>query len=156
MSFKGDDFTEKASEALSGARDVAREFKNINVFPPHLALGLLNAEDGLAKKIISLAKGDATAIERALKRLIVKLPAQDPAPDEPGFSQELVKVLKGAQEQQKKNGDSFIAVDHFILALMDHKDVREAFQSGGAVCSFRHFVVFSHPNEWVCVDEGSD
>jgi ATP-dependent Clp protease ATP-binding subunit ClpB len=59
-----------------------------------------------------------TAFGRALKKLIVRFPAQSPPPDDISFSSAALKVLREAQSIQKTMHDSYIAQDHLLLALL--------------------------------------
>ena len=60
-------------------------------------------------------------VTRGLQKLIVRLPTQDPPPDDTSLSSALLKVLREAQSIQKNMHDSYIAQDHLLLALI--KDV---------------------------------
>jgi ATP-dependent Clp protease ATP-binding subunit ClpB len=54
---------------------------------------------------------------RGLQKIIVRLPAQTPPPDEILFSRAALNVLREAQSLQKTMHDSHIAQDHILLAL---------------------------------------
>jgi ATP-dependent Clp protease ATP-binding subunit ClpB len=56
-------------------------------------------------------------VKRGLQKLIVRLPAQSPPPDDTSFSFAVNKVLLEAQSLQKAWHDSYIAQDHILLAL---------------------------------------
>jgi ATP-dependent Clp protease ATP-binding subunit ClpB len=51
--------------------------------------------------ILSKAGGDATAFQRALQKLLVRVPAQDPPPDDIEMSSAASKLLRAAQKIQK-------------------------------------------------------
>ena len=59
-----------------------------------------------------------TVVSRGLQKLIVRLPTQDPPPDDTSLSSALLKVLREAQSIQKNMHDSYIAQDHLLLALI--------------------------------------
>lgn len=56
-----------------------------------------------------------------MQKLIVRLPAQSPPPEEVTLSGAIAKVLREAHNLQKTMHDSYIAQDHILLALL--KDV---------------------------------
>lgn len=56
-------------------------------------------------------------MDRAIKKALVRLPAQDPPPEQVAPAPSLLKVLRDAQKLQKTQRDSFIAQDHLIAAL---------------------------------------
>lgn len=66
-----------------------------------------------------------------LEILLAKLPAQEPPPDEVAPSSKLIKVFREAERFQKKHGDSFVAVDHVVRALIGDNDLKPVFTVAG-------------------------
>ena len=66
-----------------------------------------------------------------MQKLIVRLPAQQPAPEEISFSPAAVKVLKEAQSIQKTMHDSYIAQDHILLALLKDSTIAPILKEAG-------------------------
>ncbi|KAF9966281.1 hypothetical protein BGZ70_002785 [Mortierella alpina] len=129
-------FTEKSEKTIGQARELAREFSNSQITPTHLVSAMLDeSEEGpgssLLKSIINKAGAIPEEIERAFKKLLVRLPTQNPAPLEVSFSPQAYQILRKAQEHQKKQKDSFISVDHLILALMDDSATWKVFTDNG-------------------------
>ncbi|PRP76580.1 hypothetical protein PROFUN_15012, partial [Planoprotostelium fungivorum] len=124
-------FTRQTNEVLMAARDLALENSHPQLSPIHVALALLADEGGLAKSICNKASIDPQLIERGLKKLLVRLPAQDPPPSEVSGSGAFNKLLKNATEIQKKQEDAHLAVDHLLLALDEDRDVSSVFSSNG-------------------------
>lgn len=58
------------------------------------------------------------AVKRAIRKLIVRLPVQNPLPDEITLSSACLKTLREAQTLQKTMHDSYIAQDHLLRALL--------------------------------------
>jgi len=50
---------------------------------------------------ISKAGGDPAVVNRAIQKLVVRLPAQDPPPEDTSLSQATHRVLREAQNLQK-------------------------------------------------------
>ncbi|CEP08696.1 hypothetical protein [Parasitella parasitica] len=117
----GMNFTEKVEKALGIAQSLAREFGNSQIMPAHIACALFDKTDGppLFGSILEKAGVEATTVERGYKKSIVKLPSQDPAPAEIAISPQAAKLLRNAEKHMKDQKDSFIAIDHVILALAD-------------------------------------
>lgn len=59
-----------------------------------------------------------TSFRRLVQKQLVRLPAQQPAPDEVSLGSATSKVLREAQSLQKNMHDSYIAQDHILLALL--------------------------------------
>ena len=57
---------------------------------------------------------------------MVRLPSQDPPPDQIAMSPAFSKVLRSANELQKTQKDSYIAVDHMITALAQDATVQKS------------------------------
>ncbi|EIN13756.1 hypothetical protein PUNSTDRAFT_58027 [Punctularia strigosozonata HHB-11173 SS5] len=127
------DFTDKAQESIAAAVQLAKDYANAQVHPAHLAFVLLNESAGdptppggvthtqgtsLFSSVIQKAGGDPAVVKRGIQKIIVRLPAQTPPPDETTLSSAALKVLREAQSLQKTMHDSYIAQDHLLLALI--------------------------------------
>ncbi|EGN99962.1 hypothetical protein SERLA73DRAFT_180301 [Serpula lacrymans var. lacrymans S7.3] len=131
MSFE---FTDKTSSSIAAAHQLAKDYANAQVHPAHIASALLNEGAGepsmpgglsggnsgasLFSSVIQKAGGDPAIIKRGLQKIIVRLPAQNPPPDEVTLSAGAIKVLREAQSLQQTMHDSYIAQDHILLALV--------------------------------------
>jgi len=130
----GMQFTDRAQQALVDAQELAQQYAHTQFLPLHLAVSLLDPPPDLSKdqqvktheshataplfkQVIERAHGDPQAFDRALKKALVRLPSQDPAPDHVSVSPAFSKVLRSANELSKTQKDSFIAVDHLIQCL---------------------------------------
>ncbi len=127
MSFT-QNFTDKTNDIISAAQNLAIENSHVQLTPIHVAVALFTDADGLAKSICTKAGVDGQVVERNLRKLLVRLPAQEPAPTEVQPNPALIKVLRNAVEIQKKQGDNHTAVDHVLLALAQDPDVGKAFR----------------------------
>eukprot|EP01103_Thecamoeba_quadrilineata_P017599 TRINITY_DN6312_c0_g1_i1.p1 TRINITY_DN6312_c0_g1~~TRINITY_DN6312_c0_g1_i1.p1 ORF type:complete len:887 (-),score=256.91 TRINITY_DN6312_c0_g1_i1:221-2881(-) len=123
-------FTEKVREALSAANQVAVESANVQLTPVHLAT-VLFSDDGLGRRIVEKLSIDPKTVDRAIKKQLVRLPSQHPAPSEVSISLSLKTVLQHAIDIQKSQGDSHVAVDHLILALAKDPTIGPIFKECG-------------------------
>ena len=149
MSTSNMNFTDRASKALSDAMGIAETNAHPQLLPLHLASSLLdpppdeskdqqqtvNASHGAAsqslfRQVVERAHGDAQAFQRALNKAIVRLPSQNPPPEQIAMAPSFTKVLRQAHELQKTQKDSFIAVDHLIIALSEDASVQSALKDG--------------------------
>lgn len=124
-------FTEQTRAAITAAREVAEKFQHGQLTPTHLATALFQAQDGLARQVAAKAGVDADEVERQARRPLSSFSVHDPAPEQPVPTRDLVNVLKQAQALQKKQGDSHLAVDHLLLALLDDATVKKSFEAAG-------------------------
>jgi ATP-dependent Clp protease ATP-binding subunit ClpB len=63
-------------------------------------------------------------VKRSLQKALVRLPTQNPPPDETTFSGATLKVMREAQSLQKTMHDTYIAQDHIILALLKDSTIQ--------------------------------
>ncbi|PCH33652.1 hypothetical protein WOLCODRAFT_141737 [Wolfiporia cocos MD-104 SS10] len=125
-------FTDKTQETLAAAIQLAKDYANAQVYPVHIAFALLNEGAGeqvpggvnqqsghsLFRSVIERAGGDTTTVKRSLQKLIVRMPTQQPPPDEISLSSAALKVLRDAESLRKTMHDSYIAQDHLLAALI--------------------------------------
>ncbi|ORY90575.1 putative HSP100 protein [Syncephalastrum racemosum] len=126
-------FTDKVEKALGASESLAREYGHSQLGPYHLACALLDETEGpsLFRSILEKTGVEPAAIERGYKKLLVKLPSQDPPPNQITMSPALAKVLRQAESIMKNQKDSFISVDHIILALYDDPTASRPLRDGG-------------------------
>jgi ATP-dependent Clp protease ATP-binding subunit ClpB len=68
---------------------------------------------------------------RCLRKRLVRLPTIDPAPDQVYPSKDFSAVLKKAQQDQKKRGDTYLGVDVLLLALLNDGEIAAAIAEAG-------------------------
>lgn len=120
---------------------LAEQYAHSQLLPVHLAVALLdplpdqskdlqNAPPGttstLLRQVVERAHGDPQLFDRALKKTLVRLPSQDPPPDNVSMAPSFNNVLRKAMELQKTAKDTYIAVDHLITALADEPSIQVA------------------------------
>ncbi|PWW79821.1 P-loop containing nucleoside triphosphate hydrolase protein [Tuber magnatum] len=140
--------TDKASRALSGAHDCASQYSHPQVTPMHLVFALMSGpqiESGTApagaapvpsapsllRQVIDKANGDFQTFERAVKKALVRMPSQEPPPDNVSVSPSFSKVLREAQKLQKTQRDSYVAQDHLILAVVQDSGIQKLIVEAG-------------------------
>lgn len=124
-------FTDRSTKALSDAQDLATQYAHSQLQPIHLAVSLFDPPADLSKdqqntvppqplfkQVVERAHGDTQLLDRALKKALVRLPSQDPPPENVSVAPSFSKVLRSASELAKTQKDSFIAVDHLIQCLV--------------------------------------
>ena len=138
-------FTDRAAKALSDAANLAEQYAHTQILPLHLAVALFDpppdeskdqqqtanashshASSPLFKQVVERAHGDPQIMDRSLKKALVRLPSQDPPPEHVTMSPPLAKVIRAATELQKTQKDSFVAIDHLILALAQDQKIQDA------------------------------
>ncbi len=119
-----DRFTNKAQEAVTNCRVVMSRFGHSQVAPEHLALSLLEQQDGLAVKILERLEVKPQAVIEELSRYLGGQPkgsALSVAKDEIHVSSKLMSLFELAGAEAERLKDQYISVEHLILALCDDK-----------------------------------
>ncbi|KAJ1912550.1 hypothetical protein H4219_005553 [Mycoemilia scoparia] len=114
-------FTEKLLEALKSGMDSAREEGHSELSPLHIVSAIGEKGDGYLHNIVEMAGGKQLDFDRAMKKALVRLPTQSPAPAQITPSRAFISTLDKAKKLMKENGDQFIAIDTFLLACCDEK-----------------------------------
>ena len=140
----GMNFTDRAQKALADAHELAQQYSHSQILPLHLAVSLLdppvdeskdqqnntaNASHAagsapLFKQVVERAHGDPQQLDRAMKKALVRLPSQDPPPENVSISPTFSKVLRSANELSKTQKDSYVAQDHLIQALSQDSSIQ--------------------------------
>ncbi|UNI21477.1 Heat shock protein hsp98 [Purpureocillium takamizusanense] len=135
------DFTDRAQKAVEDAMTLAEQYAHSQLLPVHLAVSLLDPpvdqskdqQNGpaqptvtLFRQVIERAHGDPQLFDRALKKSLVRLPSQDPPPEQVSLSPSFHGVLRKALELQKVQKDTYIGVDHLITALSEDGNIQTA------------------------------
>ena len=139
----GMQFTDRGQKALADAHELAQQYSHSQILPLHLAVSLLDppideskdqqqamnashtsGNAPLFKQVVDRAHGDPQMLDRAMKKALVRLPSQDPPPEHVSISPQFSKVLRQANELQKTQKDSYIAIDHLIQALSQDASIQ--------------------------------
>ncbi|KAF9875561.1 hypothetical protein CkaCkLH20_06942 [Colletotrichum karsti] len=132
------EFTDRGEKAVQDAMALAEQYAHSQLLPVHLAVSLLDPPadqskdqqnappqtSSMFRQVIERAHGDPQLFDRALKKTLVRLPSQDPPPDQVSVAPTFHAVLRKAQELQKTQKDTFIAIDHLIQALAEDHTIQ--------------------------------
>ncbi|KAK1075460.1 Heat shock protein hsp98 [Friedmanniomyces endolithicus] len=141
----GMQFTDKASTALGDAQELAQQYAHSQMLPIHLGVSLIDPPPDqskdqqtnhahashsassvpLFKQVVERAHGDPQLFDRALKKALVRLPSQDPPPEQVSVSPSFTKILRAANDLSKTQKDTYIAVDHLIQCLVQDATIQK-------------------------------
>lgn len=128
-------FTHKTNEILLASRSLAEENGHPQITPVHLSLALLDDNEGLLKQAVKASSENnpsaVEALEKSLHTLLRKVPKQTPPPDDVTVNAGMIKILKKAQWNQRKRGDSYLAVDQLLLASLEDPQIVDVFKNAG-------------------------
>ncbi|HOW65301.1 MAG TPA: ATP-dependent chaperone ClpB [Candidatus Paceibacterota bacterium] len=113
-------FTEKSQAALMAARNLAASRQHQAVDVEHLALALMEQEDGLIPRLFEKARVALDLIKAKTEEELGRIPrVSGDATTEEGLlvTQRLNKVLAKAGDEAKKLRDEYVSVEHLVLAM---------------------------------------
>ena len=114
------------TEAVESALSLALHNKNMEVEPVHFLWALLTNSNSVLNQAFNKMNVDKTAIELDVKSLAEKLPKSSSVSKENiRISRNLVQALERGVGEMTKSGDSFLAVDTFILANLKEEPFKD-------------------------------
>lgn len=115
------DYTEMALEGIVGAVEAARTSKQQVVDTEHLMKALLEQKDGLARRIFTKAGLDNTSVLQETDSFISQQPKVVGDTSGPILGSHLSSLLENTKKHKKEMGDSFVSVEHMLLAFFSDK-----------------------------------
>ncbi len=114
--------TNQLSETIQSGLSLALHNKNQEVEIIHIIWGLLTNTNSILNQLLNKLNIDKAAIELEAKSYASKLPAvSSVTKDNIKISRNVVNALEKSQGLMNSTGDTFIAVDTFIIANLDDK-----------------------------------
>ena len=114
-------FTEKSREALTTAQGLAAQYGHQEVDAEHLALALVNQEDGFVPRVLERVGVAPKALATALEAVLKKRPSVRGPGAEMGtitISQRVAKAIANAEALAKRLRDEYVSVEHIFAELL--------------------------------------
>ena len=112
-----DKYTQKATEALNAAQELAQERQNQYLTPEHLLYALVDQQDGLIGSLFGRMGVNCESLLEELKGLVDRQPKVSGGSGEVYASPETAAVLRFAEKMADKLGDEYLSVEHLMLGL---------------------------------------
>ena len=109
-------FTEKAWASIVDAQQRAQQARQQQMESEHLLAALIGQQD-LATRILAKAGVDVGTLSQKVDAYIAAQPSLSASPDNVYLGKGLNTVLDQADALKKSYGDSYIAIEHLLLAL---------------------------------------
>ncbi|ADN02280.1 ATP-dependent chaperone ClpB [Spirochaeta thermophila] len=128
-------FTVKAQEALQNAAKLMHQYDHTLLEPEHIALAIVQQEDGIIKPLVERLGASRAQIEHELVALLEKKPkvyAEGASTSGVSLSNQAARVLSKAEVEAKRMQDEYVSVEHILLALAQEPgEVARVFQRNG-------------------------
>ena len=115
-------FTDKAREAVGQAQSIAAGMGHQETDAEHLALALVQQENGIVPRILEQMGVQPKALSVAIEGALRKRPSVSGGGMDPTkimITQRLAKILGDAQNEANRMKDEYVSVDHLFAALTD-------------------------------------
>ncbi|MBW4434183.1 MAG: ATP-dependent chaperone ClpB [Pelatocladus maniniholoensis HA4357-MV3] len=117
-----DKFTDKAWEGIVKSQDIVRAYQQQQLDVEHLIIALLQQENGLAARILNRAGVDASRLLQQLEDYIRRQPKIGRS-DQLYLGRSLDNLLDLAEEARVRMKDSYISVEHILVAFVEDERV---------------------------------
>jgi ATP-dependent Clp protease ATP-binding subunit ClpB len=111
--------TVKTQEAIEQSQSAAQNYGQQEIGPPHLFFAILNQSDTIIAPLFQKLNISQANVLQETENVLAKLPkVEGPDADQIFASKDLVKVLEKSADEAKKMDDSYVSVEHILLALI--------------------------------------
>ena len=115
-------FTDKAWEAIVKSQDIVRAYQQQQLDVEHLIIALLQEDTGLATRILARAEVDPLRLQQQIEAFIQRQ-AKVGKTDQLYLGRSLDTMLDRAEESRARMKDSYISVEHLLLAFAEDERV---------------------------------
>jgi len=116
--------TETSLKALMLAQNLAAEKQHQYIEPDHLLLAILEQTDSLGVRLLQLAEVNINRVKTEIDNKLKQLP-QVGGTGGQYLSRHLDEILRKAEKEADKNGDSFVSVDLLFYVLIRETDYKK-------------------------------
>src|SRR5690242_15003633 len=106
---KIDKFTLKAQEAITEGQSLARRASNPTYEPEHIALALIDQENGVFSAILKKIGADPTLVRSRIEETLARLPRVQGSEGGATLSQRLLRAFDTAEDEAKKLKDEYVS-----------------------------------------------
>lgn len=111
-------YSDRSRKLIELGHKYAANSGHQQLLPEHILKVLIEDNEGLSSKLIQAAGGNPSKIYQEVLRSLRKVPKiQGEGAGETFLSSNLTRVFELAENETKKNGDSFVTVEFLLLAL---------------------------------------
>ena len=117
-------FTNQAKQAFADSQQILQRYKHNQLDVEHILLALLEQEQGVVRRVLEAAGTDLKSLVLAVERDLAKRPQVGGTAAE-GVQQQIFitphtqRVLDLAWQVAQRFGDSYIAQEHILLAILE-------------------------------------
>ncbi len=117
-------FTERARELVQKAQDILVRYQHTQLDTEHLLLAMLEQNDGLAVQVLQSLSVETRTLGHAVEEALARAPKVQYADSgaQIYITPRIKKVFDLAKDEAQRLQDSYIGVEHLLLALVKEGD----------------------------------
>ncbi|HHE41120.1 MAG TPA: AAA family ATPase, partial [Dehalococcoidia bacterium] len=112
-----DQFTEQAQQVLAASQQYVREFQHNQWDVEHLALALVEQQEGLTEKVFQELGVDTRRVSMAFRRALQSYPKVAYQGAQIYATPRIQRVLEAARQEAQRFRDEYIASEHILIAI---------------------------------------
>ncbi|KAL7714119.1 Heat shock protein [Entamoeba marina] len=124
-------WTDLTVKIFKAAEQLAFTYKNAYITPMHLMNAIIAEPGNIAIHAMQMCGADIDKCKNEFLNELKTIPIQNPPPVELGLHPSSQRVLRHAMELQQSMKDSYLAIDHLLLSLIEEKDISKVIGSCG-------------------------
>jgi ATP-dependent Clp protease ATP-binding subunit ClpB len=117
--------TEKAQEAIAAAQRDAEQRHNTQLEPEHLLAALVKQEAGVVPAVLDKLGVSPSEVAQRIESAIGAF-ARAQGQQQVYASARFRRVFEAAQQEAERIKDEFVSTEHFLLAMVDEKVLRQS------------------------------
>ncbi|MGH2386289.1 MAG: Clp protease N-terminal domain-containing protein, partial [Candidatus Limnocylindria bacterium] len=117
-----DRFTQRTTEAIIGAQQLAESEGHAQLEVAHLLLVLAEQPDGVVPAVLSRMGVTPASVAQALRDDLAKLPKVTGAAQQLQLSNEASRVMSDAHAVAERMRDEYVSTEHLLLAALEAGD----------------------------------
>ena len=122
-----DKMTHQAQESMANAQSVAYERHHQELLPEHVFWALLEDKNTLIHPLFNQLSVDVENLREDLDQILQKIPSVLTDQPQVHGSLRLNHLFRKANQHAQQLGDSFISVEHFLLAFLNDEPLKQLF-----------------------------
>ncbi|ODV81200.1 P-loop containing nucleoside triphosphate hydrolase protein [Suhomyces tanzawaensis NRRL Y-17324] len=128
-------FTDNALQIFNTATQIAKDNSHAQLLPLHFLAAMVPTDSETStpylKTLIQKARYEWPTFERVVNKHLVRLPSQNPPPEDIRPSYATGQLIQNATKIKQQQKDSYIAQDHILLALLDDSSIKDICKEAG-------------------------
>jgi ATP-dependent Clp protease ATP-binding subunit ClpC len=121
-----DQFTEQAQQVLAASQQYVRELHHNQWDVEHLALALVEQQEGVTGKVLEQLGVDAERVSAAFRRVLERYPRVSSQGAQIYATPRIQHVLETAHQEAQRFRDEYISSEHILIAIAGEKSGESA------------------------------